>query len=45
MPVDNIADELIELALLHGVQLTLFEERPELMEPYDGVAVLAYVPD
>jgi hypothetical protein len=45
MPVDNIADELIELALLHGVELTLFEERPELMEPYDGVAALAYLPD
>jgi len=44
LPVDNVADELIELALLHGVELTLFEERPELMEPYGGVAALAYLP-
>jgi hypothetical protein len=44
VPVDNVADEVIEPALLHGVELTLFEEKPELLEPYGGVAALAYVP-
>jgi hypothetical protein len=29
---------------LHRVELTLFEERPELVKPYGGVAAVAYVP-
>jgi peptide subunit release factor 1 (eRF1) len=42
LPSENIVDELIEFARLHGVELTVVEERPELLDPYGGVAAVAY---
>ena len=44
MPVENIIDEIIEIARMHGVSLTMVEYRQELMSKYDGIAGLTYVP-
>jgi hypothetical protein len=41
-PTENIVNELIELARLHGVELNVIEVRPELLEPYGGIAAIAY---
>jgi hypothetical protein len=41
-PSANLADELVEVAALYGVDLTLVQERPELLDPYGGVAGLLY---
>jgi hypothetical protein len=43
-PTTNVTDELIELARLHGVELMVVEERPELLEPYAGAAAVTYEP-
>ena len=43
-PTTNVTDELIELARLHGVDLMVVEERPELLEPYAGAAAVTYEP-
>lgn len=42
LPAENIVDELVEFARLHGVELTVMEERPELLDPYAGVAGVMY---
>jgi hypothetical protein len=40
-PVDDVVDELVELARLHGVQLMVVVERTDLLEPH-GVAAVLY---
>ncbi|HYW27237.1 MAG TPA: hypothetical protein VE953_23910 [Terriglobales bacterium] len=40
-PVDNVVDELVEVARLHGVELMVVVERTDLLEP-DGVAAVRY---
>lgn len=42
LPAGNIIDELIEFARLHGVELMVIEERPELLDPHAGVAAVTY---
>lgn len=42
LSVENIIDELIEFARLHGVELMVIEERPELLDPHAGVAAETY---
>lgn len=42
LPTENIIDELIEFARLHGVELMVIEERPELLDPHAGVAAVTY---
>jgi release factor family 10 len=37
---DNLVDELIEIARLHGVDVMLVSERKDLLEPYDGIAAV-----
>jgi hypothetical protein len=44
LSVENIADEIIEIARLHGVQITLVEHRQDLMARYEGIAALLYAP-
>ena len=44
LPVDNVADEIIEIARLHGVDLTVVEYRQDLLAKYQGVAALLYAP-
>jgi hypothetical protein len=39
-PVENIADELIEVARLHGMDVMVVSKRPELLDPFGGVAVV-----
>jgi peptide subunit release factor 1 (eRF1) len=39
---ENLVDELIEFAGLHGVDVKVIELRPELLEPYAGVAAVTY---
>jgi peptide chain release factor subunit 1 len=41
---DNVVDELIEMARLHGVQVMLVEQRPELLEPFGGIAGILVAP-
>lgn len=39
-PIENIADELIEVARLHGMDVMVISKRPELLDPFGGVAVV-----
>jgi hypothetical protein len=39
-PVDNLADELIEVARLHGVDVMVISKRAELLDPFGGVAAV-----
>lgn len=41
-PTENLVDELIEVARLHGVELMVVEHAPEPLEPHDGVAAVIY---
>ena len=40
LPAENVIDELIEFARLHGVELMLVRYRPDLLGPYDGAAAV-----
>jgi len=42
--VENISDELIEVARLHGMDVMVVSKRPELLDPYGGVAVVTLPP-
>jgi hypothetical protein len=40
LPAENVIDELIEIARLHGVDVTLVMYRQDLLGPYEGVAAV-----
>jgi peptide chain release factor subunit 1 len=40
LSAENIIDELVEVARLHGVEVTLVMQRPELLAPYGGAAAV-----
>jgi peptide chain release factor subunit 1 len=40
LPAGNVIDELVEVARLHGVELMLVRQRPDLLRPYAGVAAI-----
>ena len=40
LPAENVVDELIEIARLHGVQVMLVMSRQDLLVPYEGVAAV-----
>jgi peptide subunit release factor 1 (eRF1) len=40
VPADNVVDELVEIARLHGVELMLVEQRHDLLTKYDGAAAV-----
>jgi hypothetical protein len=40
LPAENVIDELVEIARLHGVQLMLVTQRQDLLGPYEGVAAV-----
>jgi hypothetical protein len=42
LPVDNVVDEIIEVARLHGVNLTVVEYRQDLLSQYDGIVAIVY---
>jgi release factor family 10 len=42
VPVADLADELVEVAHLHGIDHLLVSERPELLEPYGGAAAILH---
>jgi hypothetical protein len=42
LPVENIVDELVEFADLHGVDVFIIEHRQDLLAQYGGVAALQY---
>ena len=44
LPVENVVDEIVEIARLHGVNVTIVEYRQELMAKCDGIAAVTYVP-
>lgn len=37
---DSLIDELIEMARLHGVDVTLVSQRKDLLAPYEGIAAV-----
>jgi peptide subunit release factor 1 (eRF1) len=42
MPVDDVVDELVEIARLHGVELMLVERARDLLAAYEGIAAVTY---
>jgi peptide subunit release factor 1 (eRF1) len=40
LPAENVIDELVEIARLHGVDVMLVMYRQDLLGPYDGVAAV-----
>jgi hypothetical protein len=40
LPAENVIDELVEIARLHGVQMMLVMSRQDLLVPYEGVAAV-----
>jgi peptide chain release factor subunit 1 len=40
LPAENVVDELVEIARLHGVEVMLVEQRRELLAPYEGAAAV-----
>ncbi len=40
LPAENVIDELVEIARLHGVQVMLVMSRQDLLGPYEGVAAV-----
>jgi peptide chain release factor subunit 1 len=43
-PADNLVDELIEMARLHGVEVMLVSQRKDLLDPYEGIAAVLVAP-
>jgi hypothetical protein len=42
LATDNLGDALVEFARLHGVEVVVVEEAPELLAAYGGVAALTH---
>lgn len=42
LSAESLADELIEFARMHGVEVMLIEERPDLLDPHAGVAAVTH---
>ena len=40
LPAENVVDELLEIARLHGVEVMVVGQRRELLAPYDGAAAV-----
>jgi len=40
LPAENVIDELVEIARLHGVQVMLVIHRQDLLGPYGGIAAV-----
>lgn len=43
VPVSSVIDELVEIARIHGIGLTMIEYQQEMMSKYDGIAGVTYV--
>jgi peptide subunit release factor 1 (eRF1) len=43
VPVSSVIDELVEIAQIHGIGLTIIEYRQDMMSKYDGIAGVTYV--
>ena len=44
LPVENVVDEIVEIARLHGVSITVVKYRQNLLQRYQGIAALLYAP-
>jgi hypothetical protein len=40
LSAENVVDELVEIARLHGVEVMLVTHRPELLRPHEGAAAV-----
>jgi peptide subunit release factor 1 (eRF1) len=40
LPAENVVDELVEIARLHGVEVMLVAQRPDLLARYGGAAAV-----
>jgi peptide subunit release factor 1 (eRF1) len=43
LPVNNVIDEVVEVARFHGVRVTMIEHRQDLLSKYDGIVAVVYV--
>jgi peptide subunit release factor 1 (eRF1) len=43
LPVENVIDEVVEIARLHGVKTTVIEYRQDLLSKYDGIVAVVYM--
>jgi len=43
LPAENVIDELVEVARLHGVKVTMIEARQDAPAKYGGIVALQYV--
>jgi hypothetical protein len=43
LPVENVVDELVEIAGLHGVKVTVIEKRQDLLRKYGGIAEVQFL--
>ncbi len=42
LPVENVVDEIVEIARLHGVNVMIVEHRQDLLARYGGIAAVQY---
>jgi peptide subunit release factor 1 (eRF1) len=42
LAVENVVDELLEMAWLYGVEVTMVTQRTDLLAPYAGIAAVKY---
>jgi predicted Zn-ribbon and HTH transcriptional regulator len=42
LPVENLVDEMVEIARLHGVSVTMVEYREDLLAGFQGIAAILY---
>jgi len=42
LPIENVVDEIVEIARLHGVNVLIFEQRPELLASRGEIAAVCY---
>jgi peptide subunit release factor 1 (eRF1) len=42
LPLENVIDEIVEIARFHGVDVLMIEQRHDLMAKYNGIAAVKY---
>jgi peptide subunit release factor 1 (eRF1) len=42
LPAENVVDEVIEVARLHGVEVSIIKRRQDLLSQYAGIAAIQY---
>jgi peptide subunit release factor 1 (eRF1) len=42
LPAENVVDEIVEVARLHGVEVLIIKQRQDLLAQYAGIAAIQY---